>query len=275
MPGLTKREGLLLDVHWLRNHAGDPGLRIVDSRSRDDFEKGHIPGAVNLDLYALHWADTTPEGLQRFRSLLEGALSAAGVGNEHCVVFYEDFSGMRAARGFWILEYFGHDDVYLLDGGLRVWTAAGLPVESGPRELPPAHFVAKVNPDLVAGFRDVLDRLRSPDVKIVDTRSIEEYTGEKIQAARAGAIPGAVHLEWLQNLRPDGTFKSPEEINAMYESRGVRPAQEVITYCQGGYRAAHTYLALRIANYPKVRNYIGSWQEWGDRTELPIETPVR
>jgi thiosulfate/3-mercaptopyruvate sulfurtransferase len=121
----------------------------------------------------------------------------------------------------------------------------------------------------------VADRLDRPEVAIVDTRSDAEYFGEMVRAKRGGAIPGAVNIEWTRNLRPDGTFKSPEDLEAMYTEAGVVPDREVLTYCQGGYRAAHAYLALRILGFRNVRNYTGSWKEWGDREDLPIETPRR
>ena len=119
------------------------------------------------------------------------------------------------------------------------------------------------------------DRLGRADVAIVDTRSDAEYFGDAVRARRGGAIPGAVHLEWKQNLTPDGRFKSGAELAQMYSAAGITPEAEVITYCQGGYRAAHAYLALRLIDYPNVRNYTGSWKEWGDREDVPIERPRR
>ena len=127
----------------------------------------------------------------------------------------------------------------------------------------------------IATWRDVKDRLGRADVVILDTRSDGEYNGTTVRAKRGGAIPGAVHLEWTRNLGPDGAFKPAAELQAMYEAAGVTPDKEVVTYCQGGYRAAHSYLALRLLGYPRVRNYIGSWKEWGDREDLPIEKPAR
>jgi thiosulfate/3-mercaptopyruvate sulfurtransferase len=121
----------------------------------------------------------------------------------------------------------------------------------------------------------VLDRLGKPEVAILDTRSDAEYFGEAVRAKRGGAIPGAVHLEWTNNLDADGRFKPAAELGAMYASAGITPDREVVTYCQGGYRAAHAYLALRILGYPRVRNYTGSWKEWGDREDLPLEVTTR
>jgi thiosulfate/3-mercaptopyruvate sulfurtransferase len=127
----------------------------------------------------------------------------------------------------------------------------------------------------LATVEDVRAALGRPGVRIVDTRSDEEYTGALVRAARGGAIPGAVHLEWKRNLAPAGDFKPPDALRAMYGSADIRPDQEIITYCQGGYRAAHTYLALRLLGFPRVRAYLGSWKEWGDRTDLPVEHPAK
>jgi thiosulfate/3-mercaptopyruvate sulfurtransferase len=127
----------------------------------------------------------------------------------------------------------------------------------------------------LATWRQVLERLGKPETAIVDTRSDGEYSGEIVRAKRGGAIPGAVHIEWKRNLDPEGRFKSREDLQAMYGEAGVTPDREVVTYCQGGYRAAHAYLALRVLGYPRLRNYTGSWKEWGDREDLPVENTSR
>jgi thiosulfate/3-mercaptopyruvate sulfurtransferase len=196
-----------------------------------------------------------------------------GVTDDREVVVYEGDSGMRAARAFWFLEYLGHPRVRVLDGGFTAWQAAGLPVSTEPVAPVASTWEGRLRPELVATWRDVRDRLGDPHAAIVDARSAAEYRGELVRARRGGRIPGAVHVEWKDNLGADGHFKSADALRAMYRAAGVEADREVVTYCQGGYRAAHAYLALRVLGFPRVRNYTGSWKEWGDRLDLPIEPP--
>jgi thiosulfate/3-mercaptopyruvate sulfurtransferase len=188
-------------------------------------------------------------------------------------VAYDDIAGMRSARLFWFLEYFGHDDVHILNGGFNAWQAANFPVTQEGTIAKSGNFKMKQRPELLATAAHVLGKLHNASAVIVDTRSDDEYTGKLVRAKRGGAIPGAVHLEWTNNLDGKGFFKSADELQHMYDSAGITPDKEVIPHCQGAYRSAHTYLALRLIGYPNVRNYLGSWGEWGNRTDLPIEVP--
>jgi thiosulfate/3-mercaptopyruvate sulfurtransferase len=194
-----------------------------------------------------------------------------GVTADRPVVVYEADSGIRAARIWWLLEYLGHPDTRVLDGGYGAWVEDGLPTTIDAVAPKPSTWHGTPVPATIADWSYVAGHLGRPDTTILDTRSLAEYRGEAVRAKRGGAIPGAVHLEWKENLGPDGRFKSPADLAAMYAARGVTPDREVVTYCQGGYRAAHASLALRILGYPRVRNYTGSWKEWGDREDLPIE----
>jgi thiosulfate/3-mercaptopyruvate sulfurtransferase len=188
-------------------------------------------------------------------------------------VIYGENSDLRAARVFWFLEYFGHPNVRVLDGGVHAWVAAGIALTTAVATPAPTSWTGTQRRDVLATWRDVRERLGRSDAAILDARSDGEYLGTTVRAARGGAVPGAIHLEWTHNLTQEGTFKSAADLRTMYEGAGVTADREVITYCQGGYRAAHAYLALRLIGYPVVRNYIGSWKEWGDRTDLPIEVP--
>ena len=250
-------------------------ITVLDLRPAEEFAAGHLPGAVDLDLFGVSLIDTDPAPLDSFLWMIAHLLVSRGVSAETPVAVYDDVSGMRAARALWFLEFFGHSHAQMLDGGYSAWRREGLPVSTeavAPKKG--AWRVGRVDAT-VATWRDVRDRLGRTATVMLDTRSDGEYYATTVRAKRGGAIPGAVHIEWTRNLAKDGTFKPADELRAMYEAQGVTPEKEVVSYCQGGYRAAHSYVALRLLGYPRVRNYIGSWKEWGDREDLPIERPQR
>jgi thiosulfate/3-mercaptopyruvate sulfurtransferase len=254
---------------------GDRKPLVIDLRPAEDFATGHIPGAVHLDLWGVSLVDTDPGPLKAFMWIIDHLFNLRGVDANTPVVVYDEHSGMRAARAFWFLEYLGHPHVQLLDGGFGAWTREGCPVSTATASPPKSTWAGTPQPGAIATWRDVRDRLGASDAVILDTRSDGEYCGATVRARRGGAIPGAAHVEWARNLAPDGTFKRADELRPMYEAAGVTPDKEIITYCQGGYRAAHGYLALRLLGYPRVRNYTGSWKEWGDREDLPVEIPEK
>jgi thiosulfate/3-mercaptopyruvate sulfurtransferase len=247
---------------------------LIDLRPAENFCQGHLPGSVHLDLFGLSSVDTDPAPLKAFFWMIEHLFASRGVSNDVPVVVYDDMSGIRAARAFWFLEFFGHPNVRLLDGGYDAWVRAGLATATEAVKPIATGWTGTRDEQILAGWREVSERLGNADAVILDTRSDGEYCGTTVRAARGGAIPGAVHLEWTRNLGPDGAFKPAIDLKQMYESAGVTPDREIVTYCQGGYRAAHAYVALRLIGYPRVRNYVGSWKEWGDRVDLPIAHPT-
>lgn len=252
-----------------------PKPLVLDLRPPEAYTAGHVPGALHLDLWGVSLIDTDPAPLSAFMWIIEHVLAVHGVRGETPVVVYDEQSGIRAARAFWFLEYFGHPSARLMDGGFGAWSREGLPVSRDAAPPPQSDWTGARRQETIATWRDVKMAVDRRSAVVLDTRSDDEYCGTVARARRAGAIPGARHVEWKRNLQADGTFKPAAELRAMYADAGVTPEREVIAYCQGGYRAAHGYLALRLLGYPRVRNYVGSWKEWGDRDDLPIETPAQ
>lgn len=265
---------LLWSVEELKGRLSDPKLVLMDMRPPEAFANGHIPGARSFDIFGISLIDTRPQALEAFLWIIEHLIQAKGVNGDSTVVAYDDIAGMRSARLFWFLEFLGHDDVHVLDGGFNAWEAAGLPVSLQATVPTAGNFKMNPRPERLATVGEVHERLGNSSVVVVDTRSDAEYTGQLVRAKRGGAIPGAVHLEWTNNLDSKGFFKSAGDLTRMYSGRNITPDKEVIPHCQGAYRSAHTYLALRLLGYPNVRNYLGSWGEWGNRLDLPIEHPT-
>jgi thiosulfate/3-mercaptopyruvate sulfurtransferase len=266
---------LLWSVEELNSRLADPKLVLVDMRQPEVYANGHIPGARSFDIFGISLIDTRPEPLEAFLWIIEHLIQAKGVNSDSTVVAYDDIAGMRSARLFWFLEFFGHDDVHVLNGGFNAWQAAGMPITQEATVPKAGNFKMKQRRELLATAEEVNGKLNHPGAVIVDTRSDAEYTGQLVRAKRGGAIPGAVHLEWTNNLDSRGFFKSAEELTSMYAGRNITPDKEIIPHCQGAYRSAHTYLALRLIGYPSVKNYLGSWGEWGNREDLPIEHPTK
>jgi thiosulfate/3-mercaptopyruvate sulfurtransferase len=213
---------LLWSPQELSARLGDANLRLIDVRPTHTLvQQGWIPGAVHFDLFGISLNDTAPEPLQAFMWTIEHLFEVRGVNLDTAVVFYEDIAGMRAARGFWFLEYLGHADMHVLDGGFNAWKAAGLPISHDMPAPKATTFRSRPRPELHWSADDVHGHLHDADLAIIDTRSDDEYLGKSVRAARGGTIPGAIHLEWTHNLDAQGAFKAGADLRAMYEAKGI------------------------------------------------------
>lgn len=259
---------ILIDAKKLAARLNHENLLLIDTRPFAKYCQGHIPGAVNIDLFQFHWIDTSKSGIEEFERQTKILLSNIGVKDDNQVVFYDDVSGMTSARGVWLLLYFSHKNVSLLDGGYERWLKEMYPIETKTNPFVHSQFAGKPNREILATFDKVKQSLRKKDSTIIDARTQEEFAGLHIRAARAGHIPTAINVDWQKNIE-NGSFKSREKLSKLYSK--VPQNSTVITYCQGGYRAANTFLALKHLGYKDVKMYLGSWGEWGNKIKFPVE----
>jgi thiosulfate/3-mercaptopyruvate sulfurtransferase len=273
---------VLVDADWAQAHLTDPSVRFVEvDVDTTAYSQGHLPGAVGWD-----WTSQLSDGIRRdlaSREDFSTLLSESGIGPDTTVVLYGDNNNWFAAFAYWQLKLFGHDDVRILNGGRKYWLDNGLPITTDEPSPTPTRYRLPERDDALRAFRDdLLPRLGDPGLALVDVRSPAEYNGEIIAppglsetAQRAGRIPGAVSIPWAQTVREDGTFKSPDELRALYEAKGVTPDKDVVAYCRIGERSSHSWFVLHeLLGYRRVRNYDGSWTEWGSLIGVPIEKPV-
>jgi thiosulfate/3-mercaptopyruvate sulfurtransferase len=275
-------DGVLVDAEWALAHLADPTVRLVEvDVDTTSYEGSHIPGAV-----AWNWTSQLSDGVRRDivgREEFSALLSASGIGPDTTIALYGDNNNWFAAWAYWQLKLYGHRDVRIINGGRKFWLEHGLPLSvdepvyaATGYELPEPDFSLRAFRD------DILPRLGDPELVLVDVRSPAEFNGEIIappgmteSAQRAGHIPGAASIPWAQAVHEDGTFKSADELAALYEAKGVTPDSDVITYCRIGERASHSWFVLHeLLGYKRVRNYDGSWTEYGSLIGVPIEKPA-
>lgn len=271
----------LITGQKLAAHLDD--VTLIDLRPAEDFAVGHIPGSTHVDIYGVSLNDSSEAPLNSFLAIFRVLFGSRGVRADRPVVIYDHESGERAARAVWLLAVLGHPDVRILDGGTHAWTAAGhklvrlreAPPPVDPTKAPPTPppFRGTMNLDLIATRFDVERAIDNPEYVIVDVRRESEYRGTEKRARRVGTIPGSVHIFWRDHLDAQGAFRKPDEIRALYEAKGVTPDKTVIPLCHGGYRSASTFIALKSLGYPRVRNYVSAWGEWGNREDTKIVIP--
>jgi thiosulfate/3-mercaptopyruvate sulfurtransferase len=277
--GYTHPEALV-DAEWVQAHLADPAVRLIEvDVDTTAYEQGHIPGAVGFN-----WQRELQDQVLRApvsKEQLEELLSNAGVSNDTTIVLYGDNNNWFAAWALWILKYYGHRDVRLLDGGRIKWLADKRELTTAVPSYPRTRYTAQAPHNDIRSFRDqILLSLGRNGYALVDVRSPAEYSGELLAPAhlpqegaqRGGHIPGAANIPWSMAVREDGTFKPAEELRSLYESKGITSEKEVIAYCRIGERSSHTWFVLHyLLGYPTVRNYDGSWTEWGSLISVPIE----
>ena len=265
---------LVVSAADLKSAIDDTALLIVDLSAEPVYQAAHLPGAVALGYPAIVTSRPPVAGLIADPEQLTRALSQIGLQPNRHVVAYDDEGGGKAARLIFTLHAIGHFAASLLDGGLAAWQAAGGATTTEPGQATKTDFIARYSGSNVATREDILGQLGDADLRLLDTRSPAEYSGQDLRAARGGHIPGAKHLEWteLMDHARHHALKPDAEIRALLEARDIRPEHDVIVYCQTHHRSAHTYVALRHLGYPKVRGYPGAWSEWGNASETPVET---
>jgi thiosulfate/3-mercaptopyruvate sulfurtransferase len=270
----------LVDTEWVAVHSKDADVRIIES-DEDPllYATGHVPGAVQID-----WFSTLQHPLRRdflTREKFEELNSNLGISNDTTVVFYGDKSNWFACYALWLFQYYGHRNVRIMNGGRLKWEKENRPLVKDVPSYAHTTYKAKDADSSIRAFRDEVLKQSSSKKPLVDVRSPKEYSGELLHmpnypqegATRGGHIPGAVSIPWAQAVNEaDSTFKSTEELRALYEGQGIKPDGEVIAYCRIGERSSLTWFVLKyLLGYPKVKNYDGSWTEWGNLVNAPIE----
>jgi thiosulfate/3-mercaptopyruvate sulfurtransferase len=280
MAGDGYAKPVLVTTDWLADHLGDEGFVVAEVDENPDlYDEGHVPGAVKL-----HWRDDLQDPVERDlveKDDFERLMAERGISNDTTLVLYGDKNNWFAAYAYWYLKIYGHEDVRILDGGRQKWIDEGRQLTTEVPSPGAATYRAQERDESIRAYRDaVRDAIGAAAKALVDVRSPQEFAGELIAppgyeqegAQRAGHIPTAQSIPWAQAVGDDGTFKAPDDLRALYEGKGITPDKEITAYCRIGERSAHTWFVLReLLGYENVRNYDGSWTEWGNLVDVPIE----
>lgn len=278
--GSAEREGsprpaseLLVSFDQLEEGLGRDGVRVLDTRPEADYAKGHVPGAVRVDLKPIADQASKPGGLADAGAWAE-LVAPLGIGPEDRVIVYDGKRQLDAARLWWLLGYLGVDRVALLDGNFPLWEREGRPVSTDAVAVEPSTFEVRLREDRVASREEVLDALKGRGFSIIDARSEAEHTGEEARSKRGGRLPGAAHVEWSELVDDDGRFLSLQAIREKLAAAGVDPTKPAITHCQGGGRASVDAFVLERLGVPTQNYYLG-WSEWGEDEACPIEAGAK
>jgi thiosulfate/3-mercaptopyruvate sulfurtransferase len=272
---------VLVDADWVEQHRNDANVKLVEvDVDTNAYDEGHIAGAVSWN-----WTSQLNDQVRRdipSKEQLQELLRQSGIKNDDTIVLYGDNNNWFAAFAFWILKLYGHQDVRLMDGGRKKWLVDGRELTTQEENPQPSDYTAQ-EPDLKyrANVQDVLQNLRDTQYNLVDVRSPAEFTGEVIAppgmtetAQRGGHVPGAKNIPWAQAVNEDGTFKTADELRALYGAKGIDSSKPVIAYCRIGERSSHTWFVLHyLLGFPEAKNYDGSWTEYGSMVGVPIEKP--
>ena len=269
--GLGDQTPLLVETQLLEENLSQNRLLIIDiGRSREEYDSGHIPGAVYLELDTVFGTVNGVSGMLPPVESVIPRLEAAGIDSNSIVVIYDASRGLWATRLFWALEFFGHKNVHVLNGGYPLWEEQGRAVSTTVPSVRAGNFEYELQWDKIEDTDYILTNLENEEVQLIDARSIGEYKGTDVRAARGGHIPNAININWILNLDEQGAFLTRRELAEMYDSADISKEKTQVIYCQTGVRAAHDYFVLRYLGYEDVRLYDGSWVVWGDNPDTPI-----
>jgi thiosulfate/3-mercaptopyruvate sulfurtransferase len=271
---------VLVETAWVADNLKNPAVRIVEvDVDTSAYDNGHVPGAIGFN-----WKSDIQEPVRRDfvdKAGFETLLGRVGIGNDHTIIFYGDNNNWFATWAYWVFKYYGHGPARIMNGGRKKWVDEARPLVREKPSYPATRYIARDPDASIRAFRDqVQAALGRPGFGLVDVRSPKEFSGELLApenlpqegAQRGGHIPGAANIPWGTAVRDDGTFKSADELQALYAAKGITPDKEIVTYCRIGERSSHTWFVLReLLGYGKVRNYDGSWTEWGSLVDVPIE----